>query len=176
MHFSFLVPKKSRFEDKGNTPKAGQQIFDHESAAFQILCNEMIILLKKAKTESSSGSQCQFACSAIDDSLYQWRVFVGGFPVDHPLSSDLAALKSKFGYDTIELQLVSYVCFAFLLPREIKWPVSGFRPRFSVLPAAIAFGPSAIEGQLGAIVGQYRHLEIDFLESGEDGLRRAATD
>uniref|UniRef100_A0A914V5Q6 UBC core domain-containing protein n=1 Tax=Plectus sambesii TaxID=2011161 RepID=A0A914V5Q6_9BILA len=116
LQMSDSQPKSKK--SKNEQVKEGQQIFTHQSAAFQILSNEMIHLLKKGKEDG-------FAVDTVADSLYTWSVKIGSFPNDTELHKQLTALSAKFGYDYVELQLDFIPDFPFYPPL-----LRVVRPRF----------------------------------------------
>jgi baculoviral IAP repeat-containing protein 6 len=92
-----LKREKEKEKDSKTARVEQQQIFT-SNAATGVLTNDLLKIMDES-------DKLGFSAEPIDDNIYRWNVKMFGFDPNSKVAKDLVDLKSKFGYDYIELDI-----------------------------------------------------------------------
>jgi hypothetical protein len=101
-------------------PEAPKNAMFSSRESFRMLSNELFSIVKRATEDPSAP----IAAEAVADNVHHWKVKLRGFTGD--LSDDLTAVKTKHGYDHVDIELIFTPDLHPFYPPQVKI----IRPRF----------------------------------------------
>lgn len=92
-----ILDKKKQEQGHAGDSKTTEQIFSSH-AAFGILTNDLVTIMENEAT-------CGFSAEPIQDNIYHWQVKLFNFDQGSDLSKELSEVKTKYGYNYIEMEM-----------------------------------------------------------------------